>query len=1172
MSVSEIKELNDSDKDAILEIIMAEVYPRSAKDIRSKLRRTGRKYPEYLITRSLRTLLSEDKVRFKAGRWMSKELSEHIKSPKIGVPLNNIERPVLSNISEKVLDSVNGTANKVQQGPQKSSHSGPWGKFRNVITYYIECLRNEAGADAEGYVEDIGKKYVFIDGTGNWYPKTDSSWSYALPLGPHIEGFNRNLAKNPLDNKIVLGYPLEAIVLQNKKDGPDTRLIRPVFQYVLEYDYKNNAIILNTDDAQPEISLEWMKYSLPDYSEKYHFLSHCGLINQPRPSDEPAGFSAEDVRPDLDELVNRLASFRPKNIAEELRCRSVNADPLPSNFKTGIYNKAVIMIGKRTKFTQTLIKELETIKSQPDDVLSTTSLTYLFNKNIDEVKIDKTPHEAVVSDVMEFNNEQRVSISSLLKNNLSVVTGPPGTGKSQVVVGAVANARLRSKSVLFASRNHKAIDAVVNRLNKENNNPLIVRCNSKAEGTNTSFRDAIIKLQSEDLDLGVKKQYDRQLSKLDKLLLKRGENAVLLDEIQDLKDKLGYLEEELSYKKDELSEEVLIRLEENFDAESKRYLQIKANQVSDLKKLIEFIDSNKENKGFVNYLFKWFGALRLWRSSSKILSQIMSNSIISNYPPFRSKYLPENKDVRCIEDIASFFDWKYQLIPLEEKIKEYPPPLKLVHEVKDLSTEINSISKELLNLYNACHEGLPTDGPYRKNIKSLSTALKDINKNFERDTARQEEIQKRLREYIPIVLNSFPAWAVTNLSVGSKVPLAPAIFDLSVIDEASQCDIASAIPILYRAKRAAVVGDPNQLQHVSTLKASKDALLRKRSDLVELDDMLYSYVETSLYDLFAHTSGISPHLLRETYRSVDAIAQYSNNLFYSGMLRVATDTDKLNIPKGTKAGIHWTKVNGPVVSAGKSGCVSESEVDAVYDIVKNILVENNFKGTLGVVTPFRQQQKRLQDRIYDSDISMEKLNDAKFIVDTAHGFQGDEKDVMIFSLCANKDMPSGSLFFISNNSHLFNVAVSRARSVLHIVGNYDWALQSGVKHIVQLTMVNERAPAAENTGPWAPHESPWEEALYEALLKKGIKCKPQFPVAGRRLDLALVSKNLKIDIEVDSDRYHRNPDGSRKSDDTWRDIRLMGLGWKVMRFWVYNLRENMEKCVSEIEKAWSKHE
>ena len=69
-------------------------------------------------------------------------------------------------------------------------------------------------------------------------------------------------------------------------------------------------------------------------------------------------------------------------------------------------------------------------------------------------------------------------------------------------------------------------------------------------------------------------------------------------------------------------------------------------------------------------------------------------------------------------------------------------------------------------------------------------------------------MEKRLLDYPPFLLEQFPAWAVTNLSVGRLIPLAPGIFDLSVFDEASQCDIASAIPILFRSKRAAVVGDP----------------------------------------------------------------------------------------------------------------------------------------------------------------------------------------------------------------------------------------------------------------------------------------------------------------------------------------------------------------------------
>ncbi len=81
----------------------------------------------------------------------------------------------------------------------------------------------------------------------------------------------------------------------------------------------------------------------------------------------------------------------------------------------------------------------------------------------------------------------------------------------------------------------------------------------------------------------------------------------------------------------------------------------------------------------------------------------------------------------------------------------------------------------------------------------------------------------------------------------------------------------------------------------------------------------------------------------------------------------------------------------------------------------------------------------------------------------------------------------------------------------------------------------------------------------------------QFPVAGRRLDLAIVhsgERPLKLDIEVDGDLYHRNPDGSRKDEDIWRDYQLKGLGWRVKRFWVYQLRENLDECVESILEIW----
>src|SRR5690606_36295617 len=81
------------------------------------------------------------------------------------------------------------------------------------------------------------------------------------------------------------------------------------------------------------------------------------------------------------------------------------------------------------------------------------------------------------------------------------------------------------------------------------------------------------------------------------------------------------------------------------------------------------------------------------------------------------------------------------------------------------------------------------------------------------------------RERVEGAMACFPVWAVTSLSAGSRFPLARGLFDLVLIDEASQSDIASALPLLYRAKRAVVLGDPNQLTHITTVGAEVDAEL-----------------------------------------------------------------------------------------------------------------------------------------------------------------------------------------------------------------------------------------------------------------------------------------------------------------------------------------------------------
>ena len=75
-------------------------------------------------------------------------------------------------------------------------------------------------------------------------------------------------------------------------------------------------------------------------------------------------------------------------------------------------------------------------------------------------------------------------------------------------------------------------------------------------------------------------------------------------------------------------------------------------------------------------------------------------------------------------------------------------------------------------------------------------------------------------------------------------------------------------------------------------------------------------------------------------------------------------------------------------------------------------------------------------------------------------------------------------------------------------------------------------------------------------------------MAGRYLDLGVLS-TVKLDIEVDGEAFHRTAGGGRKDDDVWRDEQMMSQGWKVCRFWVYQLNEDMDACVDKVKRMLS---
>jgi len=207
----------------------------------------------------------------------------------------------------------------------------------------------------------------------------------------------------------------------------------------------------------------------------------------------------------------------------------------------------------------------------------------------------------------------------------------------------------------------------------------------------------------------------------------------------------------------------------------------------------------------------------------------------------------------------------------------------------------------------------------------------------------------------------------------------------------------------------------------------------------------------------------------------------------------------------------------------------------------------------------------------------------EFLSDTVHKFQGDERDVMVFSPVVSKGISTGAIGFLRNNGNLFNVAITRARSMLLVVGDLSEASNCDVEYLKRFAQFTQELREKERQTAWTeatdlganypkvanPEKvSDWERLLYGALYKAGIRTIPQYQVEKYALDLALaIDENRRLDIEVDGERYHRAWDGELCRRDQMRNQRLYELGWDVMRFWVYEIRDDLAGCIRKV-LAW----
>ena len=177
---------------------------------------------------------------------------------------------------------------------------------------------------------------------------------------------------------------------------------------------------------------------------------------------------------------------------------------------------------------------------------------------------------------------------------------------------------------------------------------------------------------------------------------------------------------------------------------------------------------------------------------------------------------------------------------------------------------------------------LPAD---REALNQFNSLLGMVLDNLEEDNKLAGRVRSQLSKLFSVLKKYLPCWAITSLSTHGRIP-EPGFFDLLVIDEASQCDIASVIPLLYRAKRVVVIGDPNQLSHISSLSVNQDTQLLTKHGLID-SYATWGYSKNSLFDRalgVCHSDNIVN--LLEHHRS-HADIEFSNTQFLR-QLHIAT--------------------------------------------------------------------------------------------------------------------------------------------------------------------------------------------------------------------------------------------------------------------------------------------
>ena len=486
-----------------------------------------------------------------------------------------------------------------------------------------------------------------------------------------------------------------------------------------------------------------------------------------------------------------------------------------------------------------------------------------------------------------------------------------------------------------------------------------------------------------------------------------------------------------------------------------------------------------------------------------------------------------------------------------------------INEFKKLDKKQYNINQ--LRIFQKIVSSFPNFDRLTNGNDEISILKRELNKN-----RRTMPLRKLFSSISNLILTLKPCIMMSPLSVSIFLDSSKYMFDTVIFDEASQVKTEDAIGAIIRGKQVIIVGDKKQLPPTNFFNITN----------TEFEDFDEEYDDTGAYESIIDEANLLPEkTLLWHYRSKnEALITFSNIKFYDNKLI----TFPSNCEKRINNGVEFYYVeNGSYDRGGRKGNILEAKKVAEM-VFKHF--EENPERSLGVIAFGEIQQYAIENEInklrlnnssFETFFSEDKEN--AFFVKNLENVQGDERDTIIFSIGYAKDnngkmnMNFGPLSRIGGERRL-NVAITRAKYNIKLVSSIlpneidcDRINTIGPKLLKKyieyakdgMSVLQNEITVNESNY----FDSPFEESVYNFLIKNGYDVCTQVGSSGYRIDMAVKHPKNKdifsIGIECDGATYHSTRTARER--DRLRQEILENMGWKIYRIWSTDWIKNQEK-------------